>query len=428
MWIPVTFYIVIIALALIRPYLGLVGLVASLLIRFQDRFTAIESIPTFQIVTVAVIAGMIIHREKLNKPELKMDRLIGWFAGFSLLGILIMEPSEAFKETKELISSVVIYYFVTRLVTSRQHLVGLLLVVVVVTTGLAFESLTSYFGDPGSPFSDSLSGRLQGIGYYANANSYGKLMCTAIPFAAIFLIRGTLFVRMAALAAITIMTVTIGETLSRTCFVTLAVVIASAIMLRGSGQIFRKAAITGIFGIIILYGLTYVPGPVQERAQSIVEYSTDDSFQGRVRAWNQGLDMVSWYPVFGVGKGQWYEYHGLAPHNSYIQVLAETGIPGFILFMSIVWAAFKNVTGHLARTSDKISVDLRIVSLAIASSYCGYLFYILLGNQGYSPWTYFYFGICGVTAFLVSEEAGDASVDLATSSTGPTARRVGVNG
>lgn len=423
MWIPITFYVAVIALALFRPYLGLLGLIASLLIRFQDRYEEIAAVPTFQIVAFALIVGMILHRDQINKPALKMDRLIALFAGYVFIGIVLMNPSEAIEQMTGLLSSILIYYLVTRLVTSRRQLVGLLVFLSTVTVGLGAESLASYYVDFESPFSNPITGRLQGLGYYANANEFGKLMCTAIPFAAILLFRGNLIYRLVSSAAIVVMVIVVAETLSRTCFVTLIIIAGSAIMLRSPGQMIRKAVITGVFGILLLYSLTYLPGPLQERAQSITEYSTDTSFQGRVRAWDQGFQMVSWYPVFGVGKGQWDEYHGRPPHNSFVQVLAETGIPGFILFMSIVWTAFRNVTEHLTEVRDSKSIDLRIIGLAIASSYVGYLFYIFLGNQGYSPWTYFYFGLCGVTSHLVFVEHGARDENLVQNKAADAAAR-----
>lgn len=404
MWIPITFFVAVVVLALVRPYLGLLGLIASLLIRFQDRYEQLVVIPTFQIVAFALIIGMIIHRDQVNSPGLKMDRLIALFAGYVFVGVLLMEPSEAIKQIVGLLSSVLIYFFVTRLVTSRRQLVGMLLFLSVVTVGLGAESLASYYGDFESPFANPDTGRLQGLGYYNNANEFGKLMCTAIPFVGILLFRGNIIVRLISLTAIVVMIIVIAETLSRTCFVTLVIVAGTAIMLRSPGQMIKKTVISGVLGISLLFGLSYLPGPLQERAQSITQYSTDKSFQGRVRSWDQGLQMVSWYPVFGVGKGQWQKYHGRAPHNSFIHVLAETGIPGFILFMSVVWTALRNATEPLTESRNGKSIDLRIIGLAIGSSYVGYLFYMFLGNQGYSPWTYFYFGICGVTSYIFSLE------------------------
>jgi O-antigen ligase len=110
--------------------------------------------------------------------------------------------------------------------------------------------------------------------------------------------------------------------------------------------------------------------------------------------------MVSWYPLYGVGKGQWYSYHGLAPHNSFVQIMAEMGIPGIIVFCMIVWTSWRQLPAYvksIGKTPDRMTLT---ISRGIAASYLGYLFYIFLGNQGYSPWTYFYFGICAAFAHI----------------------------
>lgn len=408
MWIAATFYIVVLILAVIRPFWGLVGLIASLLIRFQDRFSAIESLPTFQLTAIALIIGMFLHSDQVAEPKLTQDRLIAYFAGFVFVGLIAMEPSETIEQVIGLMSSIIIYYFVTRLVTNQKQLMVLLVSLSIVTLGLGLEALYSYYLDSASPFANPITGRLQGIGYYANANEFGKLMTTAIPFVGIFLFRGGAQTRLIAAGTIAVMVLVVGATLSRTCFVSLAVTIAAAIMFRGKGRLFRKAIVTLVAGIFLLVSLTYVPGPLQERAQSILEYSTDKSFQGRVRAWDQGFLMISWYPVFGVGKGQWMEYHGRAPHNSYVQVLAETGIPGFILFMSVIWVSLRSLASYLQRGIEERSPYLSGLGLAIAASFSGYLFYILLGNQGYSPWTYFYFGLCGAFSHLSQMDSNGA--------------------
>ncbi len=412
-----TFYGAVVLLAVVRPFWGLVGLLASLLIRFQDRLPEIQSFPAFQLITAALVVGMFLNKNQVAKPILKNDKYIMYFIGFAVIGVIVMNASELIEQTIALMSSVLIYYFITRLVTNKTQLILLLMSISAVTIALAVESLSSFYADPiTSPFSNPLTGRLQGLGYYANANEFGKLMCTAIPFVGIYLFKGNLIFRLAAVAAIGVMVLVIGETLSRTCFVVLAICIGSAIMLRGSGAVFRKAILVGVFGMVALIGATYLPGPLQERAQSILNYGSDKSFQGRVRAWDQGFLMVSWYPVFGVGKGQWYDYHGRAPHNSYVQVLAETGIPGFILFALIIFTSVRTFVEYLARPKEEQSPTLNKIGLAIAASYCGYLFYIFLGNQGYSPWTYFYFGLSGSFAYLIAQESGNETAETSKKS------------
>ena len=411
MGIAIAFYAAVVLASLIRPLWGLIGLTLSILIRFQDRFPPLENLPVFQLVTAAILVGMLLNPGQLARPNLKQDKIIAYFVGFVALGLLLMARGELVSQFMNLLSSVLIYFFVTRLVKTRKDLVTLLVLLTIGTLGLGIEAMRSFYLDPQTPFANTVTGRLQGIGYYANANEFGKLMCTAIPFAAIFVFRGSIIVRLLALGAIACMVLVIGLTLSRTCFVVLVLMVGSAIMLRSGGRIIYKGIMLVIAGFALLTALTYLPGPLQERAQSILEYSEDTSFQGRVRAWEQGFQMVSWYPVFGVGKGQWTKYHGRAPHNSYVQVMAETGLPGVAMFFAVIWLSFSRIANYLSDVARDKRKELSIVGLAIGASFLGYLFYILLGNQGYSPWTYFYFGLCGAFTHLVHLERGSGTTD-----------------
>ena len=118
------------------------------------------------------------------------------------------------------------------------------------------------------------------------------------------------------------------KTESRTVMVTLALMFVGTFMLRGGGNIAKKAIIGGVMTVVMLVALTFMPGPTQERMSTVLDAGNDESFQGRTRSWDHGFAMLSWYPITGVGKGQWIEYHGLMPHNSYVQVMAELGVFG----------------------------------------------------------------------------------------------------
>ena len=65
------------------------------------------------------------------------------------------------------------------------------------------------------------------------------------------------------------------------------------------------------------------------------------SAQGRVDSWYEGLQMFIGHPIFGVGPDMYSEYHPLTAHNSYVLVLAETGIVGFTLWLAFVLYCFR---------------------------------------------------------------------------------------
>ena len=65
----------------------------------------------------------------------------------------------------------------------------------------------------------------------------------------------------------------------------------------------------------------------------------EESVRQRMWAWEQGLKMFKQNPLVGVGKGQFAKNNQelIQAHNNYVQVLSETGIVGFFLFVGFLW-------------------------------------------------------------------------------------------
>jgi O-antigen ligase len=417
---PLTFVV-----SLVNPRWGFIGLLITMLVRPAERLPSLAGFPGFELVLVGLILGMALHLNSLAKPDARQDTLIAWLFCLSILGLLIQARGELVDETKEFISAIIIYVFATRLIRNKSDLLTLFFWLSAVTVGLAVEATHSFLTDPDSPFTDPASGRMQGLGYYGNPNEFGKLMCTAIPLFGIFLFASkSLILRLVALAGIAVMLTAVGLTQSRTCFVAVGIIAVAPFLVSANSGLVKRVVIIGIVGIGLLYVVSLLPGPLQERTQSIMAFNSDESFQGRTRSWGQGLQMVSWYPLYGVGKGQWYAYHGLAPHNSFVQIMAEMGIPGIIVFCMIVWTSWRQLPAYVKSIGKAPDRMMLAISKGIAASYLGYVFYIFLGNQGYSPWTYFYFGICAAFAHVSrpmaeepAAEGSAASLEVAKSLT-----------
>jgi O-antigen ligase len=82
---------------------------------------------------------------------------------------------------------------------------------------------------------------------------------------------------------------------------------------------------------------------------------TDET--GRLAVWRRGVGYMVEHPIFGVGPNNFAVAEGTlspladrrqygvgvrwtAPHNSFIQVGAELGIPGLVLFVAVIASAF----------------------------------------------------------------------------------------
>lgn len=397
----ISFYITSFILSLFSPFLGLIAMMCSLLIRFQDRYPDIANYKPFTILLIGLVIGCFINQNKISKIKYEQDKYLLGMLIVSIFGLILMEPGDLISETIHFVASLSIYYFTSRILLKQSQFYILFFFLSLTITYMGYEAIISVLEHPETtPFVAANTGRWQGLGYYANSNEFGQLMVTTIPFLlAIILSRKSFLISLLSILMMSVMVYVIGKTSSRTVMIVLALMVILTFMFRSEGNIIKKGIVGGIFIVLSIVALSYVPGPIQDRLHSVLEAGTDKSFQGRVRAWGYGFDMLSWYPITGVGKGQWNEYHGLAPHNSFVQIMAELGPLGIYLFIMAFVYCFKEMHLYIfpsEKDPPEVEIDMSIKTLVIAVevTMIGWLVYIFLGNQGYAVWTYFYIGLC----------------------------------
>jgi O-antigen ligase len=129
--------------------------------------------------------------------------------------------------------------------------------------------------------------------------------------------------------------------------------------------------------------------------------STSDSSgsaQHRVEMWGEGVEMVTYNPVFGIGKGNFLSYtHLLIAHNSAVEVMGETGLPGLFFWFGILYLGIKNLVQRYGETDDgRERALLMAVGLSTVGYYVSSLFvtleyetlYCMLGlTAAVSNWT-----------------------------------------
>jgi len=110
-----------------------------------------------------------------------------------------------------------------------------------------------------------------------------------------------------------------------------------------------RGTILGLIGVIFLYyffkkagarlilfGIIMAPIAATLISKFGGVSSSDSSANGRLEAWYSGIQMLIHNPVFGVGKGNFMDYHELVAHNSYIHVAGEMGVPGYSLWGGMI--------------------------------------------------------------------------------------------
>jgi O-antigen ligase len=88
----------------------------------------------------------------------------------------------------------------------------------------------------------------------------------------------------------------------------------------------------------IIFFRAILPPLVIERLATAASSVQSADLSGRVTLWRETITVFTQHPFFGSGSGTLFSTIGIGSdsHNTFLSVLAETGLVGFILFISIL--------------------------------------------------------------------------------------------
>ncbi len=113
----------------------------------------------------------------------------------------------------------------------------------------------------------------------------------------------------------------------------------------------------------------------------------------RTECWWVGLHLLLSSPGFGVGFGQFTEHHYLTAHNSFILASAELGIPGMLLWSSIVYVAMKIPVQAMRAGLPPVA---RSWAVALLASMAGLVVGSMFLSFTYKDVFWIYVGLTGV--------------------------------
>jgi O-antigen ligase len=128
-------------------------------------------------------------------------------------------------------------------------------------------------------------------------------------------------------------------TVSRAAFITTTVALVGISIWHVATTSSRMRFPPLIAGVLLLaVGMAFVPKANLERIETIQSEISGGRIGKRVRIWKAGMELFEQHPMTGMGAAT-FAYavepligRDLAAHNTYISVLTETGIIGFICF------------------------------------------------------------------------------------------------
>lgn len=116
----------------------------------------------------------------------------------------------------------------------------------------------------------------------------------------------------------------------------------------------KKMLLGWVMAVSLLVGIVFAPAVYFDRMGLIANYEEDVSATARISYWETGLRLTLANPLLGVGPDNFTYYADNTPHNAYLQVTSELGLPALGLYLAMLLGGFRSA--WLAR---KISAPQR---------------------------------------------------------------------
>lgn len=364
-------------------YLGLVYTdLLSVLVRY-DGFPALA-----RFAGVAVLTAALGYRLFVQRQPLARDRITGWLLAYGAMvavGVLYARaPDLVVTNLVEFVRCFFTYLIVINIVTTsgRLHaaLYTLMGAAVLLATLTLVQSLTGTFDQDFGGLAQyrvsDIAGDTEGArpgGTIGDANYYGQLLVIMIPVALYLLFEGRRIWKMVGLVSAAILTAAVIFTYSRGDALALGTIVVAAVIYKRPNPLLLAGGVVALLLVVPLMPANYIA-----RLTTVVDVAEgnqmtiygEDSIRGRAGATQAAIEMFADHPFFGVGRENYPLYQldylsgtafarvakGIPPHNLYLEVAAEHGIMGLIVFggvLVVAWLAlldarrrFKLVHAH----------------------------------------------------------------------------------
>jgi O-antigen ligase len=201
------------------------------------------------------------------------------------------------------------------------------------------------------------------------------------------------------------------------CLAGIALVVVTVLFSQSRGGLLSAMLVFGVY-IVRRFGVwTLIPAAAMAlpvlalggRSGAAADVST----QMRYEAWATGLDMFKQHPIFGVGPGQFGEYHYLTAHNSFVLVMAELGFVGLFLFIAIIYVSIKSLVLGVRDLAKVPGAEAaQVWGMALLASFAAILFQINTLSFSYKSILWIFFGLVGAWSGAIRHHMPDFKVTL----------------
>jgi len=330
----------------IRPYAGL--LVYSWLSYMNPhRITwgPAFNFPFAMIVGATTLAAWLISKEPKRIPWCGVTVLLAAFVFWiNVTTLFALVPDSAWEKWNTVMKIMFITFLTLALATDRKRIHALVWVIVV---------SIGFYGIRGGIFVLLTGGNYLTFGppnsFIEANNALGLALIMILPLMRYLQLQtANRWIRLGLTGAMGLSLLSILSSYSR------GAVVALAVMLIFLWMKSRRRLLAGVFAVLALsVGLVFMPQKWIERVESIQNYETDESVQGRFDAWIFAINIARARPLVGGGfnvqddSDLFMRYSpgaavARAFHSIYFEALGEHGFVGLFLFLALMAMTFRS--------------------------------------------------------------------------------------
>jgi O-antigen ligase len=288
------------------------------------------------------------------------------FAAWSLISSFsAANPNEGFYIISRHVLNLLFLFIVTYIVIHEEsQLIKIAKVLVIAGILQSFIGILQFYD---IAFTD-LPGNFIPYGLMANRNLFGSAQALLVPFCLLVLQQGNKTWKYVAGFSLLVILISIFFSQTRSAWIATALmfIISIVLVLIFSPENRRKwmmASAAGIIIVIAVIGFLMVSNSneefstsIKQRAASLTSNIADSTSEKqnideRFKIWKKTIQIIKKNPILGVGPGNWrlavpsYGTVGMVwedgyyvpdqPHNDYLHIASETGIPGAVLYFGM---------------------------------------------------------------------------------------------
>lgn len=312
-----------------QPYFYLLAYLTILYIRPHEFVQGFMGLPILPILLLSAFLFWLLRQpKKFEAPQFWLLPVI----------MLLMSLSVAFtgwlggglNVLSDFAPVVMLFFMIATSTDSLQRMRQIFLVLSACITVIAWHGIDQSakgIGWTGAELSQGT--RITYLGFLNDPNDLAMALVMVLPMTLHLARHLGLLMRLASYAAAGSIAYAVYLTNSR------GSVLALGAMLFVYG-ILRYGVVKSVIVLPILAAPLLVFGPSRMSDMSADEASAE----GRIEAWYEGVQLLMMRPLFGVGKGQFAEHHGLTAHNSFVLAFAELGLIGYFFWLSNIFISW----------------------------------------------------------------------------------------